>query len=67
MSLVWPETVQPYPNPDYTAIVDNPGLFILGFIWIIIHATLLIVVCLIMKAPLFFLAVGSQANIGGAA
>ena len=32
-----------------------------------IHAILLIIVAKIIKAPYFFLAVGSQANVGGAA
>ncbi len=52
---------------DVTAIVSHPGAFLIGFIWIAFHAILLIVVGKIIKAPFFFLAVGSQANIGGAA
>ena len=32
-----------------------------------IHAILLIIVAKIIKAPFFFLAVGSKANVGGAA
>ena len=43
------------------------GLFLIGFIWIGIHIILLIVVAKIIRAPFFFVAVGSQANIGGAA
>ena len=49
------------------AIFENPGLFIVGLIWIAFHAILLIVAAKIIRAPFFFLAVGSQANIGGAA
>ena len=49
------------------AIFENPGLFVVGLIWIAFHAILLIVVAKIIRAPFFFLAVGSQANIGGAA
>ena len=49
------------------AIFDNPALFLIGFIWMSIHAILLILVAKIIKAPFFFLAVGSQANVGGAA
>ena len=49
------------------AVFDNPGLFIIGLIWMAIHAFILIAVAKIIKAPLFFLAVGSQANVGGAA
>lgn len=49
------------------AIFENPGLFLIGLIWISFHAILLIVVAKMIRAPFFFLAVGSQANIGGAA
>lgn len=52
---------------DVTAVLSRPGVFLIGFIWIAFHALLLIGVGKIIKAPLFFLAVGSQANIGGAA
>ena len=52
---------------DILSIFDNPSLFIIGLIWMTIHAILLIIVAKIIKAPFFFLAVGSQANIGGAA
>jgi uncharacterized membrane protein len=54
-------------NMDITAIARNPEFFLIGFIWIIVHASLLILVAIAIKAPVFFLAVGSQANIGGAA
>ena len=50
---------------DALAILDNPGLFILGFIWMLIHVLLLI--AKLIKAPFFFVAVGSQASVGGAA
>ena len=49
------------------AVFDNPGLFIIGLIWMAIHAFILIAVAKIIKEPFFFLAVGSQANVGGAA
>ena len=49
------------------AIFDNPGLFIVGLIWMMIHAGMLISVAIFIKAPFFFMAVGSQANVGGAA
>ena len=52
---------------DLMAVFRNPGLFAVGLIWIAIHAALLIVVARLLRAPVFFLAVGSQANIGGAA
>jgi len=52
---------------DLTRILENPGLIAVGLIWISIHAGLLILVAKLIKAPYFFLAVGSQANVGGAA
>jgi len=52
---------------DVTAVLDDPALFLVGAIWIAIHALLLIVVARLIRAPVFFLAVGSQANVGGAA
>lgn len=52
---------------DVTAIVSQPGLFLVGIIWISIHMLLLFIVGKLIKAPFFFLAVGSQANVGGAA
>ena len=52
---------------DILSIFDNPSLFIIGLIWMAIHAILLIIVAKIIKAPFFFLAVGSKANVGGAA
>jgi len=52
---------------DLMAIFENPGLFLVGLIWMVIHAILLIGVAKLIKAPFFFMAVGSQANVGGAA
>jgi len=48
-------------------VFDHMGLFAIGIIWMMVHAILLIVVAKWIKAPFFFMAVGSQANIGGAA
>ena len=52
---------------DVLAILENPGIFLVGAIWMTIHVLLLLIVGKIIKAPFFFLAVGSKANIGGAA
>ena len=52
---------------DVLAIGDNPEMFLVGGIWMLIHAALLLIVVKLIKAPIFFLAVGSQANVGGAA
>jgi len=52
---------------DLTMILDNTGLIVIGIVWMTIHALLLILIAKLIKAPYFFLAVGSQANVGGAA
>lgn len=52
---------------DVMAIFDNPGLFLVGGIWIGIHAAALLLMARLLRAPVFYLAVGSQANVGGAA
>lgn len=52
---------------DLGKVLENPGLIAVGFIWIGIHAGLMILVAKLIRAPYFFLAVGSQANVGGAA
>ena len=49
------------------AVFDNPGLFLVGGIWMAFHAALMLIVAKVIKAPVFFMAVGSQANVGGAA
>lgn len=49
------------------AIFHTPGLFLVGIIWMIIHVSIMLTVAKLIKAPFFFVAVGSQANIGGAA
>jgi uncharacterized membrane protein len=52
---------------DIRSVVSNPGLFLVGLIWISLHALLLLAVARAIRAPVFFAAVGSQANVGGAA
>jgi uncharacterized membrane protein len=52
---------------DLTMILDNTGLIFVGILWMTIHALLLILIAKLIKAPYFYLAVGSQANVGGAA
>jgi uncharacterized membrane protein len=48
-------------------VLSNLGLFAVGIIWMLIHVTVLLLVAKLIKAPFFFVAVGSQANVGGAA
>ena len=52
---------------DIGALLDRPWLFVLGLIWISVHAAMMLGMAKLIRAPLFFMAVGSQANIGGAA
>ena len=52
---------------DVRAIAKNPGLFVVGGIWMAFHVGLLVLVGWWIRAPYFYLAVGSKANIGGAA
>lgn len=49
------------------AVFDNPGLFAVGAVWMSVHAAIMFGVARVIRAPIFFLAVGSQANVGGAA
>ena len=52
---------------DIGAVIERPGIFAVGAVWMAVHAGLLLTVGRIIKAPTFYLAVGSQANVGGAA
>ncbi len=52
---------------DVTAIVDTPKYFLIGVIWMLIHASSMLIVARLLRAPVFYMAVGSQANVGGAA
>ncbi|MCS6946762.1 MAG: DUF819 family protein [Steroidobacteraceae bacterium] len=52
---------------DLGAIVERPGLFVVGAVWMGVHAAVMFAVLHWLRAPLFYLGVGSMANIGGAA
>ena len=52
---------------DLKSIYYNMELFMVGGIWILIHVGILLLTAKLIKAPFFFTAVGSMANIGGAA
>ncbi|SDJ04295.1 Uncharacterized membrane protein [Ferrimonas sediminum] len=52
---------------DIRAIIESPVYFLLGGIWMLVHASLMLLMAKLIKAPLFYMAVGSQANVGGAA
>lgn len=54
-------------NMDLSAVVRHPGFFAIGLVWMAFHVILLFIMARIIRAPMFFLAVGSKANVGGAA
>lgn len=52
---------------NLSEVFNNLGLFAIGIIWMLVHVSILLITAKIIKAPFFFVAVGSQANVGGAA
>ena len=52
---------------DLHAVLQAPLYLAAGAVWIAIHVGVLILAARWFKAPLFFIATGSMANIGGAA
>lgn len=52
---------------SFRALVEAPALVLVGGVWMAIHAAILFLLRYKLRAPIFFLAVGSQANVGGAA
>jgi uncharacterized membrane protein len=52
---------------DLFNIGANVGLLAVAIVWMLIHIVSMFVAAKIIKAPFFFVAVGSQANIGGVA
>lgn len=54
-------------NMNVMALLDAPFFFMIGGIWMLFHAIVMIGMARLIRAPSFFLAVGSEANVGGAA
>jgi uncharacterized membrane protein len=52
---------------DLKAVLQAPMYLMAGVLWISIHVAILVLAARIVRAPLFFVATGSMANIGGAA
>jgi uncharacterized membrane protein len=52
---------------DLMAVLDNPVFFLIGIFWMFFHILIMLLAAYLIKAPFFFVAVGSQANVGGAA
>ena len=42
-------------------------VIVIGLLWMLVHVIILLAVAKLIRAPFFFVAVGSQANVGGAA
>jgi len=54
-------------NMNIGAVLDSPAYFLIGGVWMLIHVALMVGMAFLIRAPSFFLGVGSMANIGGAA
>jgi uncharacterized membrane protein len=54
-------------SAQFREVAKNLPLLAVGALWMVIHAAVMLAVRRLLRAPIFFLAVGSQANIGGAA
>jgi uncharacterized membrane protein len=52
---------------DLMAVFESPGFFLVGFIWLMVQAVIVLTVGKLIRAPFLLVAVGSEANIGGAA
>lgn len=52
---------------DLAAVLDVPLYLLAGVVWIGIHIVFLLAAARMVRAPLFFVATGSMANVGGAA
>ncbi|MEE8424611.1 MAG: DUF819 family protein, partial [Elusimicrobiota bacterium] len=52
---------------EFAKVVDAPALVLVGVVWMSVHAGILWLLRKKIRSPIFFLAVGSQANVGGAA
>ncbi|QST01205.1 DUF819 family protein [Pontibacillus sp. ALD_SL1] len=50
---------------DLAAVVEAPAYIGLGIVWLAIHILVIFMMARLLRAPLFFVAVGSQGNIGG--
>jgi len=52
---------------DLRAVLDAPVYLLAGAVWLSVHVAILFTVARLIRAPLFFVATGSMANVGGAA
>lgn len=54
-------------HADFRRVGEVPILVVVGAVWMLFHAITILLVRRVTRAPIFFAAVGSQANVGGAA
>jgi uncharacterized membrane protein len=54
-------------HAEFSKVGDAPALLAVGAVWMAIHASIMLLVRWKLRAPIFFMAVGSKANVGGAA
>ena len=54
-------------SAQFSHVMNNLPLLAVGALWMVFHAVAMLTVRRVLRAPVFFLAVGSQANVGGAA
>ena len=54
-------------SAQFSHVADNLPLLAVGSLWMLFHAAVMLLMRRLLRAPVFFLAVGSQANVGGAA
>jgi uncharacterized membrane protein len=52
---------------DLRAVLAAPLFLAAGLVWMAIHVGILLIAARVVRAPLFFFATGSMANVGGAA
>ena len=52
---------------EFALVAQAPALVAVGALWMAAHAGILLLLRRRLRSPVFFLAVGSQANVGGAA
>jgi uncharacterized membrane protein len=50
---------------DLRAVLDAPAFFAAGVLWIAVHVSIILLIGRLVRAPLFFMATGSMANVGG--
>jgi len=54
-------------HANFNEMREAPMLIAVGAVWMLFHVAILLGIARLIRAPVFFVAVGSQANIGGAA